>query len=262
MDYNIAIYCVAWVIVIWALFGLVAHADYFESLGLYLKENPNVCIMEANPNYTEYHNEIYDLTRSAINNWEYTLQQKTGGDWTFPIYQYSFESHDNKTPRDFPNCDIFMTFEQFANGKALGTTSFDYSNSNHKYSYITTWINSFENHKITIIIGGENPSASKKIEQKHLPLEAIYNIVLHEFGHALGLGHYQTLDDNCKGNDCAERSIMFPSIDPFSSNIKQITDEDIQMVVRLYGDDGFGYPNPVWNPKSCDFLDGKLDKCR
>jgi hypothetical protein len=265
MDYNVAIYAVAWVILIWAIFGMFAHADYMETLNLYLKDNPNVCIMSPEPSEEEYHIAIQELTKAAIQTWQYKLTAETGGDWNFPMYDYPFEYHDKLSTDDFPHCNIFIVFEKNSSGKTLGTTGFDYSNSKHKWAYITVWTHNYENVKFTITIGGDNKQENIKLEQKHRPLEAIYNIILHEFGHALGIGHYQTLDENCKSlndNPCSDRSIMFPSLEPFSTKIKQVTSEDIQMMIRLYGEDGFGYPNPAWNPKSCDFLDGKLDKCR
>ena len=46
--------------------------------------------------------------------------------------------------------------------------------------------------------------------------------------------------------NCIDKSIMFGSISTFKGIIKPVTELDINMVVRIYGDDGFlGYHTPV-----------------
>ena len=45
---------------------------------------------------------------------------------------------------------------------------------------------------------------------------------------------------------------MFGSIDVFEGLEKNVTDKDIKMLIRIYGEDGFGYPTPKWIPRTCD----------
>ncbi len=161
-----------------------------DTMGLYQTNNPVSCIMSPDPKIEPlFYPYMYDITRSAIWEWELKLNQETNGDWDFPIYEYPFHTHDKKTPRDFPECDIFLTFEQLSGSSALGTTGYDFSQSSHKYAFITTYTQAYPPQKITISIGGSS-DINIELKPKDLDMIDIRNIVSHEFGHALGLGHY------------------------------------------------------------------------
>ena len=37
---------------------------------------------------------------------------------------------------------------------------------------------------------------------------------------------------------------MYPKLEIFQNNTKTITERDINMLIRMYGNDGFGFPHP------------------
>ena len=243
------------------IFGVLnwAFGDYMETLNFQLIKNPNVCIMSPDPVLEpRFYPDIYNATKSAVMEWETKLNAK--GEWKFKIFEYPFQTHDTKYPSDFPSCHTFITFEQMIDGKALGTTGFDYSKSTHKYSYITTSLWHYPDTQFKIIIG-KNSTQTYTFDPVPLPVNDIRNIVLHEFGHTLGLEHYYFNDPTCTYDKCADRSIMYHSLQTFQNVTKSVTSEDIQMVYRIYGEDGFTYPNPAWIPDSCHYYNGTLGGC-
>ena len=86
---------------------------------------------------------------------------------------------------------------------------------------------------------------------KELTSSDIYNIVLHEFGHGLGVEHYY-VNTNCIEEECDYSPIMYHQIDVFSDEIKPVTEKDIDMVIRIYGEDGFGLKKPRYIPRICE----------
>ena len=73
------------------------------------------------------------------------------------------------------------------------------------------------------------------LERQPLPIQTVYNIVLHELGHGLGLGHYESAYPNG-----LERSTMTPSLKPFADDAFGIKITDKFMLGYLYGTDGYG----------------------
>jgi len=184
----------------------------------------------------------------------------TEGDWSIYIQSIvHYEEHWNKTPDDYRHCNIFLTYEAWSEGRedmALGLTGIDFADSRHKFTYIVIFLHAEERNNIVIDLGSMKENNEGKYEfvfdKKQLPLNTIYNIVLHEVGHGLGLGHYwSTQEDDYK------RSALIPSLKPFDEDINfEITIADKFQLGRLYGLDGFQKPQPVWIPDHCLFDHG------
>ena len=89
-----------------------------------------------------------------------------------------------------------------------------------------------------IVLGNDiNESTVEKIEQSYpLPINTIRNIVLHEFGHGLGLGHYESSEPV----HSYLKSSMAPSINPFDEKqILSVTYLDLAMIGLIYGENGW-----------------------
>jgi hypothetical protein len=55
---------------------------------------------------------------------------------------------------------------------------------------------------------------------------------------------------------------MYHSLEIWKNTTKSVQHEDIQMLIKIYGEDGFGYPRPSWIPNQCDYVDGIISDCR
>ena len=89
------------------------------------------------------------------------------------------------------------------------------------------------------------------LAREQLPLHTVYNIVLHELGHGLGLGHYESQSPNG-----FKYSTMTPSLKPFSNEMFEVKITDKFMLGYLYGTDGFQKPQPYWIDDHCLFDHG------
>jgi hypothetical protein len=220
--------------------------DVLETLRMVHKDNPTVCIFEPEPIIQErFHKDVFHSTADSVLIWGNEMTQYTGGNWYMDIKYYEYEHHADKLPTDYPECNILIVYDKINTGDysvketALGFTSFDFSNSGHQYSMILVFLEAFEEiPNINICIGEcdfENGVDFEK-NPRSLSENAVKKILLHEFGHALSIGHY--VDDVEKDNN--EYSMMYPSMQPFSENSLEIGQIDKEILKKIYGADGFG----------------------
>lgn len=217
--------------------------DTFKTIGnnIWHKDNPTVCIAEPEPSLHErfYGGVMYDAY-STVKQWQNELIDYSGGNWFMDVRFYEYEYHNDKHADDFPQCQIFMEFEEYSGNDALGTTSYNFANSTHQYVFITTYLKHIENPQVALCIGCDEELPQEIIidmNPVYMPYPAIKMIMLHEFGHAIGLGHY--IEDKTRYNNVT--SLMYPSFDPFDTSDDIIIEPiDLQMAVEIYNADGFG----------------------
>ena len=236
-------------ILIIAVFGLLLvlptsyGEDTFKTIGnnIWHKDNPTVCIAEPEPSLHEkfYGGVLYDAY-STVKQWQNQLIDYSGGNWFMNVKFFDYEYHNDKHADDFPQCQIFMEFEEYSGNDALGTTSYNFANSTHQYVFITTYLKHIEKPQVALCIGCDEELPQEitiDMNPVYMPYPAIKMIMLHEFGHAIGLGHY--IEDKTRYNNVT--SLMYPSFDPFDTNGEIIIEPiDLQMAVEIYGKDGFG----------------------
>ena len=245
------------------------EGDKYENLGIRHDIRPNVCLFEPNPTHVdwEYWKDVELESWKAVLEWQIQMTDfLPDGDWSMNLHStVPYHEHWNKTPDDYRHCNIFLTYEAFnedPESKALGITGIDFADSRHKFTYIVVFLHAEERNNIVIDLGSMQENSDGKYEfifdKKQLPLNTVYNIVLHELGHGLGLGHYWA----DQGDDY-KRSALIPSLTPFDENINfEVTIADKFQLARLYGMDGFQKPQPVWIPDHCVFEHGlKLVGC-
>ena len=248
------IWLVVWVIVAFAFLGLFSNAygDYYKTIGVYHKDNPSVCIMY--PDEQEYSNIIMlqEQTLSAINEWEFRATNSTGGgNWNATITEHYWSEHGDKNTDDYPDCTIFINYVEGKEDGSLGRTSWDFSSSVRYYYWIEIDLYASE-RSLNITLGDDMKDAviTDEVEWKFIPANDVRNVVLHEYGHGLGIEHYYVTGD-CREIECDYSPIMFGSIDVFEGTEKSITEKDIKMLIRIYGEDGYGFPQPKYIPRVC-----------
>ena len=217
--------------------------DYFKTMGTMYSTNPVYCIMEPDPELEPRYEYLREISINSLAEWQLKLEGKTSGNWTLYYQSYAFDQHNTRTTEDFRQCSAFINFiSEPSKDGVLGSAS-----ANLEQDYYWLEIQTQISHrKITINLGEswEN-RVSNLVIDRTIPMSDIRNTLLHEIGHSLGVEHFY-----CVPMDeyCIDKSIMFSHISTFKGIIKPVTESDINMVIRIYGDDGFlGYHNPVGN---------------
>ena len=226
---------------------------YYKTIGVKINEiKPEVCFFEPEDKDISkrfWKENWFGIGADALNEWKYNLQQETGviEGWTWDYKIFLLQDHVGKSTKDlaFRECNIFVVYEKLSETGVIGQAASHYENSFHGYTFITVWTQTTTGGSTTIYLG-ESFNESKVIknpgEVVDISKDNIGKILQHEFGHALGLEHqYRTL------NGVVSNSIMVENLDITKENLNRfVTDNDIQAVILMYGEDGFGgWNNPI-----------------
>ena len=244
---KLSILCIVLLVcIVWASCILFAYADEYTTLGIRHAENPVVCVFEPDPLYTDKGKDIVNAAYASISLWQEGLfESSPDGNWRFLVTTISLEDHKYKNASQFPVCTILISFE-YVNERSgvLGYTYIDFSKSFHKYTHITVFTHDLRvtHHYDVSNGGGEQAYVESTFEIKPFNVVALQNIITHEFGHALGLGHYQITDTPIYTVDkpWLNKSIMYFAINPADIEVAKPKYVDIKMVEKIYKEDGFG----------------------
>ena len=244
-------------ILLFSLIVLISTLDYIDTTealafevsykpnGIKLGPNPTVCTIEPTESDlpSKQVEKLMKQTKLAVDEWETKLQAETRNNKEGWDFNYIAIDDKNRTNAD-QNCDITFVFEPkpaiVEKYFMLGISDYD---AELQTSEITIYYLEIDECYHTEREGdtiyywyetcyGEDMRISNQIN----------GVTKHEFGHAIGLGHYEPDDIEiaelwAKGTQTAP-SIM-AQIAFENSNNMQIRDIDVDMLYSIYGDDGF-----------------------
>ena len=250
----------------------LAYEVEYQVHGPRISGIPTVCTIEPDPTQDEYLTESYvgiilTDTRNAIGEWESQLKnkiiyEKDKANWEIKYVDVPLEEQDYF---DYDTCTVFITFEPKPQDKSkwfsyIGDSQYEAGNTGR-----TTMIVYYAGIKFCVSEDAKFYYYDPCYTDRPRTFSQISSVLRHEFGHALGLGHYIS-DDNDVNLNWARGSIPAPSIMAIFSH--QATREnriqtiDIDTVHSLYGERGFlgDEPKPFLGFKSFITLDDQYFK--
>ena len=197
----------------------------YPSLNQRLKDLPTYCIVEPNGLTASDRGKYVRLAVDGVSEWDTKLQgYETVNPSIWKIKSKIISSSDDKS-----GCSIVMNFK-----KTVKQISADGK----------TTIGIFRSSTQSIDIATEN-----------LSLKKIYNVIIHEIGHSIGLGHYVS-DDNEENKKWYTGKVFSPSIMiPTTNNVPSmmtVMGTDLNKVREIYGSEGFY----AFSPKSVPSFPG------
>lgn len=217
----------------------------YKPNGIKLGPNPIVCTVEPTDS-TLSSKEVEKLmkqTKLAVDEWEVKLQAETRNNKNAWAFDYVVIDEKSNTDAN-QDCDVTFVFESkpavAEKYFILGISDYD---AETQTSLITIYYLEIEECYNTEREGdtiyywyepcyGEDMRNSMQINA----------VTKHEFGHAIGLAHYEPDDPEIaelwsKGTTVAPSIMVQIAFD--NSREMQIREDDIKMLHSIYGDDGF-----------------------
>jgi len=226
--------------------NVYGYSVEYENFGPQIKKPPNVCVII--PEMDNYLNgnrleRFLKESKNAISEWENHLKSKADQfryNWEINFIQISVEKQEEY---NYSECDVFINFQPIPEDpndwyKKAGESIYEAGSTGRAtiiayYVAIETCIT--EDAKYVYYDPCYSDINTRTSDQ-------IGTLIRHEFGHALGLGHYISDDDDLN-LQWATGLNPPPSIMVIFSheNTKQnrILPFDIEQVFSIYGQEGF-----------------------
>ena len=209
-------------------------SQYLElSYDEWRSDNINVLIL-VNPDTEEQSSRYVEVVENAINSWSQALKQYSGNPnaWNFHVttsvgYLSSVEIGPGR------EADLLIELAGDPEG-VIGCQGFIGVAPPHPYE-LTIPVTV---HVLTSCLDTETGALVEYSE------EVVYSTALHEFAHALGLGHAFNINNDLMCS--AEVDIngnLVPTCEFFEADVIEISEPDIAALVYKYGVDGFEPPN-------------------
>jgi hypothetical protein len=193
------------------LIPVSAHADYVEKMDSVVLKNPVTCIFEPQGGFKA---GVFSQSLQGIRAWQYGLEKYTGNPngWFIPIKVVTLEE---QKLFNLSTCDVTIKY-------------FDRNSQYDGYTHYSS------------------PGAIKEISiyQNELTAQQIGVIVEHEFGHALGVGHYIQTDAsgrNFINLDAKYFDVMLTEHNFGYNKPFMISGDDLNVLIEKYSPYGFGF---------------------
>jgi len=188
---------------------------------------------------------MLDETRNAVLEWEGKLK----GTERYPKDRYIWEidytlvSLDKKAGFDFSACDVTIQYKDIPENpewqlEKLGIAQYSDDQTTITIFYTDIVICTTKTSDAKYIYTNYDPCYS----DRPIPSDKLGTTVRHEFGHALGLGHYASDDEETNQKWSRGQSLTPSIMVKFSfqnEKFQQIRPIDVEKVLSVYGEKGF-----------------------